>query len=134
MSSHSLDKVADGIAYVCEHLVEIRFRLARVGGASILECFLEELRAGNDVSARLDDIHFALQAGGDQLGLYGLTAGSGPGRSAGGSRSQRFGLPVPAEPVYLCPGRTCNRWWLPDERAVPPICEVYCQKLRKDRL
>lgn len=134
MTSNSLDKVADGIAYVCEHLVEIRSRLARAGGTSPLERFLEDLRAGNDVSALLDEIHFALQAGRDQLGVYGHTISSGPRRSASGSRSPGLGVPVPAEPVYLCPGGRCNRWWLPDERATPPECEVYGQQLSRDRL
>jgi hypothetical protein len=134
VTSNSLDKVADGIAYVCEHLVEIRSRLARVGGASTLERFLEDLRADSDVSALLDEIHFALQAGRDPLGVYGHTISSGPRRSASGSRSPGLGVPVPAESVYLCPGGRCNRWWLPDERPTPPECEVYGQQLRRDRL
>ncbi|GAA3597253.1 hypothetical protein GCM10022295_92370 [Streptomyces osmaniensis] len=104
-----------------------------IGRSSALERFLETLHAGGEVSAQLDEIHVALQTSGDLLGVYGHST-SGSRSSMIGSGSHGFGTPMPAEPVYLCPGSSCSRWWLPTEGAAPPECEVYGQQLCRDRL
>lgn len=100
----SARRVADGTAYVCGHLDEIRADLvAGGGGVAPLLRVLDAVVQGHDVTAALDELHRALVAGGDTLGVYGNAM----------RNLHPLGLgPEPLEIVYRCPlGRCSARPW-----------------------
>lgn len=112
------DRVAMGMARVCERQVEIRAHLAHLGSTQAIDDLLSAARAGQDVGNPLDALHTALQASGDALGVYGHTRGTGA-QLAGISGGR------PSEEIYLCPGRRCTRYCWPDAAAAgPPTCEI----------
>jgi len=124
------DQVADGIAYVCDNLADIRTCLKSDGDPLVLDRLLAALRSGQDVAGPLDDLNTALQAAGVSMGVYGDTrGGAGPGTSP-----QGIGPPRPAEVVYLCPGSLCSRYWLPDPSAAVPLCALEGEPLHAERL
>jgi hypothetical protein len=131
------DAVVDGIAYVCDSLAAIRARLESDGDPLVLDRLLAALRSGKDPAGPLEELNTALQAAGDALGVYGHTRGDygntrgdyGPGASPHG-----IGPPRPAEVLYLCPGRRCSRYWLPDPSAAVPRCTLEGEPLRAERL
>jgi hypothetical protein len=129
------DPVADGIAYVCGNLADIRTRLERDGDPLVLDQLLAALRSGQDPSEPVDDLNTALQAAGYALGVYGSTRGGSTRGDAGpGTSPHGIGPPRPAEVVYLCPGRLCSRYWLPDPSAAVPRCTLEGEPLRAERL
>ncbi|WP_159039127.1 hypothetical protein [Streptomyces sp. JHA19] len=112
------DRVALGMARVCEHQAEIRAQLAHSGSTQAIDDLLAAVRAGRDVGNLLDALHMALQTGGDALGVYGHTRGTGA-QLAGISGGR------PSEEIYLCPGRRCTRYCWPDATvAGSPTCEI----------
>lgn len=124
----SNDRVALGMARVCEHQAEIREQLAHSGSAQVIDDLLAAARAGRHVGNLLDALHAALQAGGDALGVYGHTRGTGA-QLAGisGERS--------SEEIYLCPGRRCTRYCWPDAAVTgPPTCEIDDGPMLKSRV
>ena len=139
MGTEELDaqmaRVADGIKYVCGHLADVRASLDRDGGdAAALDRLLAALKTGADASQLLDDLDVAVQATGDQLGVYGYVRASGELDGATGVAMPGIGSPHPAELVYLCPGRLCSRFWWPGESAAVPVCTLNGQPLSGERL
>jgi hypothetical protein len=117
-------------ADVCENLADIRGCLESDGDPLALDRLLAALRTGQDPAGPVDDLNTALQAAGDARGVYGNTRGdAGPGASPHG-----IGPPRPAEVVYLCPGRLCSRYWLPDPSAAVPRCTFKGELQRAERL
>lgn len=116
---------ADGVAYVCTHLEEIRdgLRCGATGGnegdeAEELEQLLVAVRGGGDVGAALRRLHERLLAEGDSLGVLGQSRGT-PAQFVGVAEPYR------PEPIYLCPSRRCSRFCWPKASAEePPICEI----------
>jgi hypothetical protein len=133
-SDAQMARVADGISYVCDHLADIRASLESVGGdAAALDRLLEALKTGADVSRLLDDLDVAVQATGDQVGVYGDVRAGEP-ESLTGVSMPGIGSPHPVELAYLCPGRLCSRFWWPGESAAVPICTLNGQPLSAERL
>ncbi|MGW6308766.1 hypothetical protein ACWFRQ_21510 [Streptomyces niveus] len=136
-------RTAERIATVCTQLEAIRGELheTRNGDDGPLEAVLAEARSrgarnGRDLVAALDQLHAALQAGGDALGLRGYSEqGAGSrglrpagidGDLAGGGRG--------GEITYVCPGDRCTRYWWPQGPAPVPRCAVSDTSLRRERL
>jgi hypothetical protein len=124
------DQVADGLAVVCDKLTDIRTCLEEDGDVAVLDRFLEAVRAGGPTAAALDDLHAALQAAGDEVGIYSGTRGD----TGAGPAPHGIGPSRPAEVIYLCPVRRCSRYWWPDSPAPPPVCALAGEPLRAERL
>lgn len=127
-------RVADVVARVCAEEPQIRARLERAGDTSPLDRLIAAVRDGGDVAERLDELHVALQQGGDALGVFGPTRRGGNFR---GVRPDGMGARRPVEVAFLCPRGTCSRDWRPDPIAppsAPPICQVHAEPLRWARL
>lgn len=133
-SDAQVARVADGIEYVCYHLADIRVSLERDGDAAVLDRLLEALKTGADASQLLDDLDVAVQATGDQVGVYGYVRASAGLESVTGVSMPGIGSPHPAELVYLCPGRLCSRIWWPGESSAVPVCTLNGQPLSAERL
>ena len=114
------DAVADGIAYVCDNLADIRRRLERDGDSLVLDRLLTALRSGEDPAGPVDDLNTALQAAGDALGVYGKYAG----RCRAGNKPARDRPAAPGRGGVPVPGRLCSRYWLPDPSAAVPIARL----------
>lgn len=123
------DRVADGIAFVCGRLTDIRTCLEEDGDVAVLDRFLVAMRSGEDPAAMLEDLHAALQAAGDAFGIFGGLRGAGPASAPHG-----VGSPRPAEVLYLCPVRRCSRYWWPDSPGALPVCGLAGEPLRPERL
>lgn len=127
-------KVTDAVARVCAEEPQIRACLERAGDTSPLDRLIAAVHEGGEVSARLDELHAALQRCGDALGVFG------PSRRGGGFRSARpvgMGDPRPVEVVFLCPRGTCSRYWRPNPAEPPstaPTCQIHGEPLRWERL
>ncbi|NUR57766.1 MAG: hypothetical protein HOV87_03545 [Catenulispora sp.] len=128
------------LAYVCEHMDEVREDLAEAGqgsgsGATVL---LEELNvafgAGQPVGAILDAIHTVLLDAGDVLGLYGRFDPDHRGQPSGLTVAGLSVRPPEAdEVVLLCPSERCTRSSWP-MRGQVPRCAFTDEALREDRL
>ncbi|MFJ8929938.1 hypothetical protein ACIRLA_25480 [Streptomyces sp. NPDC102364] len=110
-------RVADGLAYVCAHLDQLRADLQRDAtvGDHPLQVLLVAVAAGGDVAGALDVLHAAVRAGGDVLGVYGHEGRAlrPPGIETG-----------PLEFFYPCPtGRCSGRCW-PQPPGVPLRCAI----------
>jgi len=128
-------RVADGIDYVCGHLADIRASLEYDGGdATALDRLLASLKTGADTARLLDDLDAAVQASGDQVGVYGHVRAAEGLESVTGASMPGIGSPQPAEVVYLCPGRRCSRVWWPGASAAIPVCTLNGQPLSAERL
>lgn len=117
-------KTARAVYYVCDHLADLRAQLERGNGTEPLDRLLAAIRAGGELPVLLDELHTAIQAGGDALGIYGQTRSAGP-RPAGIGRSRA------AQVVFLCPVDQCSRTWWPDDSTTErPACQIHDQPLR----
>jgi hypothetical protein len=116
----------DALAYVCAHLEELRNDLCRdpEGDDGPLDRLLAAVRGGGDVDASLAELHAVMQAGGDALGVYGVTRGLRP---VGMGRD-------PVETVYVCPAARCSRYWWLQAATTVPRCEIDGGTLRRVRL
>jgi hypothetical protein len=111
------ERVSAAIAYVCGNLPEIRSQLDHLGDSAPLDQLLAAIRDGDDVVQPLDDLHEALLAGGDVLGVYGDST-----RSA---RLAGITAAAPLETLYVCPHRRCSRYHWPEPGApATPACEI----------
>lgn len=132
------DKVAERsitrTAAVCEHQEEIRAELhaGAQGDAEPLERVLAAVLRGGDLDAPLNDLHAALQAGGDAHGLDGY--GNGAHRPVRGPRPVGITSTGPGETVYLCPQARCARNWVPQGSQAVPTCTISGVGLRRTRL
>lgn len=124
------EQIADGIAYVCEHIGHIRATLER-GPAQGIRQFDELLAALRDGAAPADllvAVHRALRTAQDALGIFGDT------RDA--SALNLIGTPdLPREPVLLCPrpSHPCARYACPAPGSTP-VCHVTGAPLRRAAL
>lgn len=106
------------MAYACAHLDELKSLL---DDPAPLNRLLDAIRDGADPSEPMRELHRAVQAAGDALGVLGH-----PNRDIAGTP----GLPpVPVELVYLCPSGICSRYEWAEAR-----CEVNDAPLRRERL
>jgi hypothetical protein len=124
-------QVADGLAYVCEHVDQIREDLDDEGTGDVapLELLLAAVREGTDPAGPLEALHTALQARGDALGVYGHL------RTVGFLGSHLPGVPrEPIDVVYLCPAGRCSRYCWPQAGTPPPCCTITGESLRRERL
>jgi hypothetical protein len=134
-SDAQVARVADGINYVCDHLADIRASLEYDGGdATALDRLLAALKTGAATARLLDDLDAAVQASGDQVGVYGYVRAGAERGSVTGASMPGIGPPQPAELVYLCPGRLCSRFWWPGASAAIPVCALNGQPLSAERL
>jgi hypothetical protein len=119
-------RAAAALAYLCEHLAEIRATLGDVGtdASTPLQRLLAALRAGRseDIASALTAVHTALRVAGDAPGIFGHTRGL----EALGVHS--------FEIVYRCPLRVCNGRGEAEAAIDPPRCAVNGQPLRRERL
>ena len=125
------DDESTAIAYVCEHWNELSTWLAQ-DDQTLLSRLGEALRAGREVSQLLDELHQAVQRGGDALGIYGNVE---RGQRAGLPRSG-LGSPRPVEVIFVCPGGRCSRYATPETEGADhkPRCEIFGIPLRWERL
>ncbi|MBE1582331.1 hypothetical protein ACFPOI_31335 [Nonomuraea angiospora] len=121
------ERVSAAIAYVCGNLPDLRAQLDHLGDRAPLDRLLAAIRDGSDVTRPLDDLHEALLAGGDVLGVYG-----------GSARSVRLAgitAAAPPETLYTCPHRRCARYQWPEPGAsAAPTCEIDETSMLLERL
>ncbi|GAA3787911.1 hypothetical protein [Streptomyces chiangmaiensis] len=133
-------QIADGLAYVCEHVDLVRAALERgpADGPVRLDVLLAALRAGEDPSALLENVHRALRAAQDALGIFGATRGVGSLSAGSVSVLTPPGVAAdrPYEPVLLCPraDRPCARYAWPEPNSDDPVCQVSGAPLRRTTL
>lgn len=118
---------ADALAYVCDQWSDLRAVLRAHRGTPAADQTLVSLAQavldGSDTTEILRDLHAALRAAGDPLGVFGHA------RSA-----QVVGVDGPYEIVYLCPVNHCSgRSWAA-AAAGEPTCAVAGRTLRRERL
>jgi hypothetical protein len=101
------------LAYVCGHLDELRDLLGEEGNA-LLERLQIAVRARADPGELLDLVHSAVQAAGDERGVYGHEERSGI--VAAGIAS--------VEIVYRCPLKRCAGRVRTEVREFPPRCPL----------
>lgn len=119
----------EAISRVCRDFAGISELLNESGELHLLESLAAALRAGRDVSHALEDVHAALQRGGDPVGVHG-----GYSRHPG-VQPDLFPSARPATIVFLCPARRCSRHWLPEAGSTsPPVCEVSGTPLRWEKI
>ncbi|MFI8912807.1 hypothetical protein ACIGW4_14450 [Streptomyces sp. NPDC053513] len=108
---------ADGVAYVCEHAEEIRRQLELTGDSACLDRLRLAVQEERAVLDLLEELHEAVLASGDALGVLGR--GSRGVRPAGIMAARR-------ESVFICPRqRRCSRsWWPREGSTVPPVCHI----------
>jgi hypothetical protein len=114
--------MADALAYVCEHVTEIRDDLREGAGSDTgpLDRLLAAVPDGGDVGTCLEELHVRLQRDGDAQGLYGCVRGIGA-RLAGVS-ADLVGLR--AGGIHRCPHRRCTRSHWQGEATGEPVCAV----------
>jgi hypothetical protein len=122
----SAERISTAVAYVCENLPDLRDQLDHLGDRAPLDRLLTAIRDGRDVTRPLDDLHEALLAGGDVLGVYGASA-----RSA---RLAGITAAAPPETLYLCPHRRCARYRWPEAGAPAPTCAIDDSPMPLERL
>ncbi|MFD8087400.1 hypothetical protein ACFV4F_37570 [Kitasatospora sp. NPDC059722] len=121
------DELADTIAYVCGDAAGIREALEPA--TEPLDRLLEAVRAGEDITAALNDLHVALQAAGDALGVYGYNRSPSSGLRLAGAVPSR-----PREALLICPTGRCSRYDRPDPVAPAPTCAIDGLALRRTLL
>jgi hypothetical protein len=128
-SRHENESAA--IAYVCQHWSQIHAWLTP-GDQDLPSRLGKALRNGQPVSQVLDELHEAVQRGGDALGVYGNADRSQPRGPTG------FGFPRPAQAdvIFLCPRARCSRYATPEPGIAgpKPMCEVFGVPLQWERL
>lgn len=125
-------KISEGLAYVCQHLDQIRADLSYCDGSGDLgplERLLAAVSESREIAGPLNALHDALLAGGDALGVYGHARDSGPRGLRPAGVDER-----PVETVYLCPNGGCSRYGWPDATNGTPQCEISGKRLRRERL
>jgi hypothetical protein len=139
-SSQEAIRVASGLAYVCRHLDELRELLGDDGSDPLmpLSRLVTDLHGGGasldsqtgaqqpgertvvfDVVGLLNEVHAAVQAAGDALGVYGF----GPSRGGGLS-----GMEV-LQFVFRCPLDRCVGRPAYEVRGAHPVCTVSAARL-----
>lgn len=127
MADGSDDELADAVSYVCGDAAGIREALEPA--AEPLDRLLEAVRVGGDVGAALSDLHVALQAAGDVLGVYGHNRSRASGLRLVGAVASR-----PREALLICPTGRCSRYSRPDPIAPIPTCAIDSLAMRQTLL
>jgi len=127
---------AEVLAHVCATLNTLRADVRRITGGDeeLLQRLMITVRAGNDITDLLDQLHELLQADGDALGLYGRLDVDPPNRALRPVGAGHDPVPNPTEIVYLCPVGRCSRYRWPQAGTTPPQCDVNESPMRRDRL
>ncbi|MGV9633337.1 hypothetical protein ACWDO0_04095 [Nocardia rhamnosiphila] len=125
-SSQDAGRIAAGLAYLCEHLEDIRSVLEDDGSdhGTPLNRLLAVVHSDGvtDLGVALDAVHTALQAGGDARGLYG---------------HHRAATPIGVhhlEIVYRCPLARCTGRTAAEVHDDPPRCALTERELLRERL
>lgn len=138
------ERMGDALAYLCEHLDEVRGKLSRGRPTyedgqepALLQTIVHGLQADeqpSDLAAALEELHTALRWAGDALGLWGHLPGHIHGRDVRGDVILAGIARESAEILYLCPvGRCSGR--RPEFGTVFPLtCSVVGAPLRRERL
>lgn len=123
-------RVASGLAYVCGHLDELRDLLGDDGSdpdkpVTRLVTALREQRQETEVAGLLDAVHAAVQASGDEMGIYGF----------GSRRGGLSGMEV-LQIVFRCPLNRCAGRSAEQVAGPAPVCTVSPARLplRRERL
>jgi uncharacterized protein YbjT (DUF2867 family) len=120
-------RVADGLAYVCQHLDTIRAALDpdQQQEPAPIQAVRAALRTGADLTMPLQTLHSALLDVGDALGVW-HAARNGP---------PMVGIPdTPFEPIYLCPRDRCAGRRVDSATVFPLTCALAGQQLRRETL
>jgi len=124
-------RVASGLAYVCGHLDELRDLLGDDGSdpdkpLTRLVTALREQPQETEVAGLLDALHAAVQATGDEMGIYGL----------GGSRRGGLSGMEVLQIVFRCPLNRCAGRSAEQVTGPAPVCTVSPGRLplRRERL
>ncbi|MEV5410336.1 hypothetical protein AB0K60_16045 [Thermopolyspora sp. NPDC052614] len=130
LTSDDTRRTRDALAYACDHLEELREDLGDdPAGSALLDRLLSRIRGNGTIADVLDEIHAALQAAGDALGLYGRVPGHQGDRGI-----DLAGLGSgPLEIVYLCPIGRCSGHQT-QAAGSPPRCGISGEELRRERL
>jgi hypothetical protein len=127
----SPEQIAEGLAYVCAHVDEIRRTLlaGTEADANPIDDLLAALRSGTDPVPLLEDLHHALRRAQDAPGIFGHCSHRGTLTAAGVNSTTR------AMPILLCPRdlNPCIRHQWPAE-GDSPTCDVTGQPLRRASL
>ena len=122
------EQIAEGIAYVCEHVGYIRATLERgsADGVRQFDELLAALREGAAPADLLDAVHLALRTAQDANGIFGRTRDA----SLTGISND-----LPHEPVLLCPrpSNPCARYACPAP-GITLVCQVTGDPLRRAAL
>ncbi|MEU3643265.1 hypothetical protein AB0E59_07805 [Lentzea sp. NPDC034063] len=124
-SARTDDDVAAGLDHVCARLDQIRETLTLSSdGVGVLDTVLAAVAQDRNPAAALEDLHRALRAAGDTLGVFG-GARSGikpPGIESSSGRDS----------VYVCPrdAHPCARHAWPSA-AAEHRCKISDQELRR---
>ncbi|MFG1798343.1 hypothetical protein [Nocardia sp. NPDC049149] len=114
------------MAYVCRALDEIRSTLGDDGTdpSTPLQRLLAAVHNGDEptMAVCLDEVHNALQAAADALGIYGNVR-----------NFQVLGVQG-LEVVYRCPIKRCHGRTSAEVDSEPPLCSVNGQELNRDLL
>jgi hypothetical protein len=133
-SMTGIDETTRRLAIVCANVEKIRRRLrdGPTGDDAVLEGLLTAARGDGGTTRAVDVLHAVLQSLGDAQGLYAF---SEHGRTADrGVRAVGVDRDASAEPVYLCPGRRCARYWWPQGPVPIPRCAISGDPLCRDEL
>jgi hypothetical protein len=130
MSGPSADAIraANGLAYVCGHLEQLRKLLNDDGAdpSTPLGQLLNALQSGEaepDLSALLDSVDTAARQAGDAFGVYGFLTT----RRGGVSGMETLQI------VFRCPLRRCAGRGASQVRGSTPVCAISPQRLPLDR-
>ncbi|MET9659595.1 hypothetical protein [Streptomyces sp. NPDC006510] len=128
---------ADALAYVCAELPQLRSELQEEeppDGMELLDRLAGAVSNGADTEPVLGRLHGHLQGGGDILGLYGRVGHDSASRGLHISGAARNVPGASAETVYLCPARSCSRYFLPSGGDPVPRCLLTDQQLLRETL
>jgi hypothetical protein len=138
MTSDEARRRAEQVAIVCAHIDDIQEDLCdiRDGDDGPLEAVLAATRNGRDIAASLKELHTALQAGGDALGLHGYSEGGSGNRGPQplGVNGDLASAGQGHEITYVCPADRCTRYWWPQGAEPVPRCAINGTSLRRERL
>ncbi|MEU0626034.1 hypothetical protein [Streptomyces sp. NPDC005989] len=128
---------ADALAYLCAELPVLRSELRAEeppDGMELLDRLADAVANGADAAPVLGRIHGHLQDGGDLLGLYGRVGHDSTARGLHPGGVARSAPGASAETVYLCPARSCSRYFLPSGGDPVPRCLLTDQRLIRETL
>ncbi|MEU6232189.1 hypothetical protein [Kitasatospora sp. NPDC047058] len=127
MTNGPEDQLADALAHICGDTAGIREALEP--NTDPLDHLLEAVRTDEGVTTALNNLHVALQAAGDALGVHGHNRSPASGLRLAGAVASR-----PREALLICPTGRCSRYDRPNPTTPTPTCAIDGLALRQTLL